>query len=239
MLLLLGYATYKIVLDISSLPLFEKLGIWKWINAFIQLGVTVLFFMGLAEAIQGRWADQEGIHLSYPLKSGFVGHGGNSVIINYHNADSTTQKYALDISALNNLGLRAMGLFPEDLNKYEVYGDTLIAPASGKIIDLKDGLDNMKPGEMDKENITGNYLVLETEGNMVFMCHLLKNSLMVDSGQIVKAGQPLAQIGNSGHTSEPHLHIHAIRGNDPSQILNGEGLPIYFNDRFLCRNDRF
>jgi murein DD-endopeptidase MepM/ murein hydrolase activator NlpD len=61
---------------------------------------------------------------------------------------------------------------------------------------------------------------------------------MVSVGDIIKKGQPMARIGNSGHTSEPHLHIHAISGTDTSKIIKGgNGIPIYFDGKFLTRND--
>ena len=71
------------------------------------------------------------------------------------------------------------------------------------------------------------------------MAHMLKNSIMVSTGDIVKKGQPLARVGNSGRTTQPHLHIHAITGTDTSKIIQGgNGIPIYFEGKFPIRNDR-
>ncbi|WP_425492702.1 M23 family metallopeptidase [Lysinibacillus agricola] len=47
-------------------------------------------------------------------------------------------------------------------------------------------------------------------------------------GEKVKEGQILGKVGNSGNTSDPHLHIHAEK--------DGKGVAITFNDRFLVRN---
>ncbi|WP_260412143.1 M23 family metallopeptidase [Alkalihalobacillus sp. TS-13] len=49
-----------------------------------------------------------------------------------------------------------------------------------------------------------------------------------DVGGFVKKGEEIGLVGNSGNTSEPHIHIHA--GKD------GKGVPIRFNGRFLVRN---
>jgi len=57
----------------------------------------------------------------------------------------------------------------------------------------------------------------------------------VQSGDSVRDGQPLAQVGNSGNTSEPHLHIHAVAA-DSGGILSGTGVPTLFDDRFLTQN---
>ncbi|TMZ49982.1 M23 family metallopeptidase, partial [Klebsiella pneumoniae] len=48
-------------------------------------------------------------------------------------------------------------------------------------------------------------------------------------GDVVREGQLLGTVGNSGNTSEPHLHIHAEK--------DGEGVPIRFGGRFLVRNN--
>jgi murein DD-endopeptidase MepM/ murein hydrolase activator NlpD len=44
-------------------------------------------------------------------------------------------------------------------------------------------------------------------------------------------------VGNSGNTTEPHLHIHASKSGTPDNLTSGIGLPILFNERFLVRND--
>ena len=54
------------------------------------------------------------------------------------------------------------------------------------------------------------------------------DSVVVAQGDKVTTGQILGKVGNSGNTSEPHLHIHAEK--------DGKGVPITFNDRFLVRN---
>jgi murein DD-endopeptidase MepM/ murein hydrolase activator NlpD len=75
----------------------------------------------------------------------------------------------------------------------------------------------------------------------VILAHLKEGSLQVEVGDEVRPGMELGQIGNSGNTSEPHLHIHAVRGEvlDLDELLfHGEGVPIVFEGRFLRRNDR-
>jgi murein DD-endopeptidase MepM/ murein hydrolase activator NlpD len=61
----------------------------------------------------------------------------------------------------------------------------------------------------------------------------------VTPGTGVEEGDVLGQVGNSGTTSQPHLHLHAERGGTPNEILNGEGVPIELDGRFLVRNSLF
>jgi murein DD-endopeptidase MepM/ murein hydrolase activator NlpD len=70
----------------------------------------------------------------------------------------------------------------------------------------------------------------------VGMAHLMQGSVLVKIGDRVTAGQTLARVGNSGNTSEPHLHIHAKHGGRPESMLDGEGVPIRFGGRWLIRN---
>jgi murein DD-endopeptidase MepM/ murein hydrolase activator NlpD len=56
-----------------------------------------------------------------------------------------------------------------------------------------------------------------------------QGSVAVAEGDVVREGQLLGTVGNSGNTSEPHLHIHAEK--------DGEGVPIRFGGRFLVRNN--
>lgn len=73
------------------------------------------------------------------------------------------------------------------------------------------------------------YLRLDETGTFLILAHLKKGSIHVREGQHVNEGEFLAQVGNSGSSSEPHLHIHHQR-QDPSKVsmFLAEGLPLYF-----------
>ena len=73
------------------------------------------------------------------------------------------------------------------------------------------------------------YLRLDESETYLILAHLKQGSIKVKEGQHVNEGEFLAQVGNSGSSSEPHLHIHHQRQN-PSKvsIFLSEGLPLYF-----------
>lgn len=237
LLLFLIIASLKALFVIKNLELWEKKNLWGWLNFSGQLFISVLFIFVNVKIIKGFNTDKDGIELSFPLNEGFISQGGNSTLINYHNADKTAQKFALDIVKLNNWGLRASVFFPKDPYKYQVFGDTVFSPCDCKVVKVKDGLNDLSPGTMDTINLAGNHVILEFNGNLIMLAHLLKNSITVSPNEFVKQGQPIARVGNSGNTTEPHLHIHAIEGTDTSKILNGNGIPIYFDGKFLVRNN--
>lgn len=174
----------------------------------------------------------EAINLSFPLKEGnyYVAHGGSTTIMNYHNAHAP-QQYAVDIVSLNNFGARASGLYPKDLEKYAIHGDILYGTCAGEVVEVRDGLPDLTPPEMDPEHPEGNYVGLVCEGTdaVIYIAHMQEGSVAVDEGETIEEGQPIGVVGNSGNTSEPHLHIHAEK--------DGVGIPIEFDGEFLTRNN--
>lgn len=83
--------------------------------------------------------------------------------------------------------------------------------------------------------MTGRFRQLQPEARVA---HLQQGSLAASTGSAVTGGQPLGRIGNSGNTSEPHLHLHAVRGlfTDMDALLyGGEGRPLTLDGAWLVR----
>lgn len=204
-----------------------------WADVFVLAMVLAL----VAISLPGYFTpSREPVRLAFPLKDGayVVGQGGNSPLINYHNAHPS-QTYALDILGLSAFGARAAGIYPAEVSRYAIFGHTVHSPCDGVVTKAVDGLPDLEPPEADPENPPGNHVVISCEGVNVVLAHLRRGSIVVRAGEPVVTGQPLGQVGNSGNTSEPHLHVHAVRADDP-QALNGEAVPILFDGRFLVRN---
>lgn len=68
--------------------------------------------------------------------------------------------------------------------------------------------------------LAGNHVILRSRhrGGAVFvaLCHLRRGSIAVRPGQTVRIGDRLAGCGNSGNSTEPHLHLQAMSAPDPS-----------------------
>ncbi len=172
------------------------------------------------------------LELDFPMAEGtyFIGQGGDHVQMNYHQSYEP-QQYALDIVALNTLGTRAKGFYPKDLDRYEIFGHAIVSPCAGVVTEMENGLPDLTPPEADPEHATGNYVALVCDhaaDTTLYLAHLQEGSVLVENGDTIEAGQLLGKVGNSGNTSEPHLHIHAEK--------NGVGVPLAFDDRFLVRN---
>lgn len=197
---------------------------------------AVVFGRPVVDALRARRVPEPPLELAFPLREGVyvVGHGGSHTSVNYHNA-SETQRYALDISELNTLGMRALGFGPTRLERYAIFGDTLHSPCDATVRAAVDDLPDHTPPNGDEKNPAGNHVELEVNGVRIFLAHMQRGSVRVRKGDRVRRGDPLGKVGNSGNTSEPHLHIHAVRGG--SSLYDGVGVPLTFQGRFLVRND--
>jgi hypothetical protein len=107
--------------------------------------------------------------------------------------------------------------------------------------------DNIPP-ESDPKNLAGNHILIQCQGGDVLLAHLQRGSIIDRAGETVETEQAFsakrnceatAKVGNSGNTTEPHLHIHARKADTGKSILDGEGMPILFFRSFLIRNSVF
>ena len=95
-----------------------------------------------------------------------------------------------------------------DLGDYYCFGQKILSPVEGTVVaTCGDQADN-PIGAVDNQKNWGNYLIIRSyAGYFVLLAHLKKDSLLVRTGDLVSAGKPIAQCGNSGYSQEPHLHL--------------------------------
>lgn len=121
-----------------------------------------------------------------------------------------------------------------DLNDYGIYLADVYCPVSGKVIDLKNTEEDVLPNTEEFTSSLGNYIFIEIEetGTYLILAHLEKDSITVSVGDYVTKGMHIAKVGNSGTTSEPHLHMQHQRNNpmDMKFPICAEGLPIEFEE---------
>jgi branched-subunit amino acid transport protein AzlD len=196
-----------------------------------------LFAALLVYAVRGFRHDGEAVRLSSPLRGGtfYVGQGGDSPLINYHNTHAT-QRYAMDILELNDIGTRAASLYSGELERYVIFGRPVRSPCDGRIVTAVDGLVDNAPPETDRAQPTGNHVVVACHSVRVFLAHLQRGSVAVQPGASVASGDIVGRVGNSGNTSEPHLHVHAVRGGTDGTAHADVPVPILFDGTFAVRN---
>ena len=222
---------------------------WSAALLFGAAGVAGIFFG--ARAIAGAQPPALPlVALAWPLRGGtyMVVNGGNEPTINAHMAtlDAAVprfqawrgQSYGVDIVQINALGLRANAVQPSEPSAYRIYGAQVLAPCTGEVVAAIDGLADMQPPEPDRAHLAGNHVLLRCAEADVLLGHFRPGSLRVAVGAQVGSGDLIAEVGNSGNTGEPHLHIHAQRPGPPGAPVGGEPLPITLGGRFVVRGER-
>jgi hypothetical protein len=158
-----------------------------------------------------------------------------------HGTDLMGERYAIDFVAVDEHRRTAYRrhwrtlLSTEPAERFLAFGRPILAPADGVVAHVHDG-------EVDHDGrrsqltllpyafsqsarlrqgvaaIAGNYVIvaLSRTGTFVLLAHLKAGSLRVTEGEHVAAGQPIAECGNSGNSTQPHLHLQAMNNADPS-----------------------
>lgn len=163
--------------------------------------------------------------LALPFKGEWtVVWGGDTKELNYH-VESQAQKNAFDILVRDEKGksYKGSGRSNED---YYAFGKELYAPCDAEVVQVVDGVKDNKPGELNPIYVPGNSIILKTAQNeYIVLAHFKQHSILVQQGQKVRKGQLLGQCGNSGNSSEPHLHFHLQNVEDMNVAT---GVKCYF-----------
>lgn len=157
--------------------------------------------------------------------SWYVAWGGRPPRRNYH-APAPDQRFAYDFLQLRD-GSSHTGDGSENAD-HHCFGAPVLAPAAGRVARAADSVPDNTPGEMNREAIFGNHVVLDHgNGEYSVLAHLRHGAVAVDAGDRVQRGEVLGECGNSGRSSEPHLHYHLQDRPVPGE---GTGLPAFFRD---------
>ena len=167
------------------------------------------------------------------LGTWYIEYGGTTKE-NSHSWDIPGQRYAYDFEIRkNNLP------YHDDQTKYENYYsylENIYAPADGWVVDLVNKYHNTHITEdrkivNDCEDPRGNYIILKHKhGEYSTICHIEKDTFEVQLGEVVKEGQLLGKVGNSGNTQGPHIHFQIQLGMDTDY---DKGIPITFKNAYI------
>jgi len=144
------------------------------------------------------------------------------------------QRYAIDWIQLGDDNNSFTG--DKDKNSsYRAWDQEIHAVADGKIVEVKDGIPENVPNsgklavEITSDSLAGNHIIEDLGGgHFAAYAHLWPGTLKVKTGDVVHAGEVIARLGNTGNSSEPHLHFQVC---DAPSFPNSEGLPFAI-DRF-------
>ncbi|WP_416151784.1 M23 family metallopeptidase [Salipaludibacillus sp. HK11] len=134
---------------------------------------------------------------------------------------------------MKSLLLTSIHLYPYEgypaLNEsYNAFGKEYLAPADGTVVRVENDVQDNEPvGEMNEEEPYSNYVILDHGNEEISqLAHFKYQSIEMKEGDEVKEGDLLGLVGNSGNSSEPHIHFHVP---DFSDLSESKSIRINFN----------
>ncbi len=172
---------------------------------------------------------------SLPFKEEFYVEFGGIKKKDSHSWQIPAQRYAYDFE-IRDLEDKPYHDDYYDLNNYYSYKKNILAPMDGVVVEVVNDYPDTKIVEnrkivCDVADVRGNHIIIMHGHNEYSMiAHILKDSFRVREGDVVKRGDVIAMVGNSGNTNGPHIHFQVQRGMED----NAEGIPILF-EKILMR----
>jgi murein DD-endopeptidase MepM/ murein hydrolase activator NlpD len=185
--------------------------------------IAGMLFLPIVESAN---ASRNQTKLQLPFKEPWlVVWGGDTEELNHHHADPT-QRFAFDL-----IGVGADGkTHRQDTRRnedYYAFGRELLAPADGIVTEVIDGVRDNAPGSMNPLSALGNAVFIQhSEHEVSVLAHLKQGSTKVKAGDKIARGQVIGLCGNSGNSSEPHLHYHL---QNLPVIQDATGVKCYFD----------
>lgn len=141
----------------------------------------------------------------------------------------------------------------EPPERFFAFDQPIIAPAAGRVVSVHDrevdhaarrsqlallpyALTQVSRARQGPAGLAGNHVILDLAngGPYLLVAHLRRSTLAVRPGQEVAVGEVLGRCGNSGNSTQPHVHLQVMDNADP---FVAAGLPLAFRDYRVHRKD--
>lgn len=186
-------------------------------------------------------------NLAYPFRGRWLTKNSPANRVPSHGTTLFAAAHAIDFIPVDDAGHSApvswsSVIRPEPATAFAGFGRTLLAPARGTVVAAHDtepdhaayrglpsigyALSQGRRAAAGWISLAGNHLMIESEGVIIALCHLQQGSLQVKIGQQLRLGDPVARCGNSGNSTEPHLHLQVI---DRLDIDRAVAVPFMLN----------
>jgi hypothetical protein len=111
---------------------------------------------------------------------------------------------------------------------YYAFGKKVLAAGDGTVVFVRADITDNEPGDPNLNTPGGNLVIIDHGNNQFgYYAHLRARSASLKVGAKVKAGEAIAEVGNSGDSSEAHLHFHMMNMPDPAEA---DGIPMVFQN---------
>lgn len=172
-----------------------------------------------------------------PLRGEWLVANGGITRQTSHSWNMPNQRYAYDFVKVAESPEGQSGRGRRSLLDFPAFGQPVFAPADGIVVRARDGdRDYPFPGsgavDMWCRDIRGNHVLIQhRRDEFSLLAHLRKGSVTVGVGDRVGVGQRIGECGNSGHSTEPHLHFQV---QDRPSFHTATGKIVRWTK--LCRN---
>lgn len=186
------------------------------------------------------------IDLEYPFAGRWLTQNSPADRVPSHGTTRFGTSYAIDFVPVDETGRTAPTTLvsrvrPEPPQRFPGFGRLLLAPIDAMVVGAHDtepdhaayrglpsigyALTQIRRIDAGWVALAGNHVLLDGEGVVVALCHLQQGSLRVHLGQHVRVGEVLARCGNSGNSTEPHVHVQAV---DSREIQRARAVRVAF-----------
>ena len=187
------------------------------------------------------------IDLAYPFTGRWLVQNSPADRVPSHGTRAFATSHAIDFVPVTDGGRSdpfSLGslLRPEPPDRFPGFGRPILAPLDGAVLAVSDdvpdhhayrglpsigyALTQQRRAALGWTALAGNHVLIERDGTVVALCHLQRGSVQVRPGQEVRVGDVIARCGNSGNSTEPHLHVQAI---DRLDIAHAQAVPLTFH----------
>lgn len=175
-----------------------------------------------------------------PFKDSFYVEYGGISKKDSHSWDIISQRYAYDFEIRDTYNSPYHDNYLE-LKNYYSYNKDIIAPLDGYVVSICNcyqdtNIQEGRPIVCDCDDVRGNHIIIKHKyGEYSLIAHILKDSFQVKEGDIVRQGQIIAKVGNSGNTNGPHIHFQIQDRLDSKSAI---GIKINFKSIKIKKSNR-
>lgn len=243
---LVAGGTLLVIASLVTAIVGEAPGWLRWV------GIAV-FLVGMALYIRVGTPHGETADIGSPVRGRWRALNSPESRVPSHHVHAWSQTYAVDLTYEPTTGARpAFGWWPPALrpDEFPGFGQPVLAPVDGVVVRAfgaaRDHWSRTSPAALlyllmesvrelvGPPGVLGNHVVVRRDdGLCVLVAHLRRGSLRVCRGDRVRRGEQIAECGNSGNSTEPHLHCQVMDG--PS-VWSAAGLPFRLDGKPLPEN---
>jgi hypothetical protein len=236
------------ILLVLTSPL-HRLAWISWLGAGLVLVSVATTFL------PGGHVKREPTPVHPPVQGRWIAVNSPADKVPSHGVHSAGQTYAIDLVYWpdSSKAWRSVHSWPlwRPPEAFPGFGQPIFAPADGLVVRTRGWwrdhwsrnswpallylfLEGSAREVLGPSALLGNHVVLDLgDGVCAALAHLKRGSITVNKGDLVQAGQQLAECGNSGNSSEPHIHFQLM---DTPRTAFAAGLPFCFAGREMPRN---